>query len=66
MTKPSTDDIAQKPDEATPSRSSPQPLERGYGDEHGGFLVEPTEEEPRRPATRPDHPDSSHPVEPGR
>ena len=25
-------------------------LDRGYGDEHGGYLVEPTDDDPRRPA----------------
>jgi hypothetical protein len=59
MNNPSTDDLACKPDRETPSPGSDgtaQPLERGYGDEHGGYLVEPTEDEPRRQARHPDQP----------
>lgn len=58
MINPSIDGLGRKQDKETPAPGSDgtaQPLERGYGDEHGGYLVEPTEDEPRRPAQHPDH-----------
>jgi hypothetical protein len=64
MINPSADDLARKPVRDTPSPGSEgtkQPLERGYGDEHGGYMVEPTEDEPRRPAQHPDQPPASEP-----
>ena len=36
--------------DAPGSDGSTEALDRGYGDEHGGYLVEPTDDEPRRPA----------------
>jgi hypothetical protein len=65
MIHPSTDDRARRPDRNTPSPGSDGsalPLERGYGDEHGGYLVEPNEDEPRRPAN---HPEQAAAPDPG-
>jgi len=55
--------------DAPSSDRSTESLDRGYGDEHGGYLVEPTDDEPRRPAgndsadsrpsEKPDFPDRS-------
>jgi len=50
--KPSSNSGRNKlPVSVAPQSDRPtEALDRGYGDEHGGYLVEPTEDEPRRPA----------------
>jgi hypothetical protein len=67
MINPPTDDRARRPDRdarSPGSDGSAQPLERGYGDEQGGYLVDPTEDEPRRPAHHPDQPVAPDPDRP--